>query len=141
MADLVERIGRREAKVSARGAKASDAALLARARELAAAHLAGPAFAARAEEFSVRWVSNMAHRWGSCTSVDGTIRISDRLRPFPSWVLDYVLVHELAHLIEPDHGEAFWALVNHYPLTERARGFLDGVSAAAQVSVGGPSSG
>ena len=73
---------------------------------------------------SVRWVDTMGSRWGSCTPVDGTIRISDRLSTFPGWVLDYVLVHELAHLQVPRHGPEFWALVNRYPRTERARGFL-----------------
>jgi predicted metal-dependent hydrolase len=73
---------------------------------------------------SVRWVDNQRSRWGSCTPVDGTIRISSRLAPWPRWVLDYVLVHELAHLSEPSHGPAFHALVARYPLVERATGFL-----------------
>ena len=54
----------------------------------------------------------------------------------PAWVLDYVLVHELAHLIEPGHGPAFWALVSRYPRTERARGYLDGVAATAGLHLG-----
>ncbi len=73
---------------------------------------------------SIRWVTNQAHRWGSCTPSDRTIRISDRLAGYPSWVLDYVIVHELAHLLEPNHGASFWALVNRYSRAERARGFL-----------------
>lgn len=73
---------------------------------------------------SIRWVSNQRHRWGSCTPAQGTIRISDRLSSFPDWVLDYVLCHELAHLTESHHGQDFWNLVNRYPMTERARGFL-----------------
>lgn len=55
--------------------------------------------------------------------------MSDRLRSVPSWVLDYVLVHELAHLQVPGHGPRFWELVGNYPQTERARGYLDGLSA------------
>jgi predicted metal-dependent hydrolase len=73
---------------------------------------------------SVRWVDNQTSRWGSCTPVDGTIRISSRLAPWPRWVLDYVLVHELAHLAVPSHGPAFHELVSRYPLVERATGFL-----------------
>ncbi|MCU1455835.1 MAG: putative metal-dependent hydrolase [Acidimicrobiales bacterium] len=73
---------------------------------------------------SVRWVANQRHRWGSCTPSTGDIRISDRLAPWPEWVLDYVLVHELAHLVESGHGRAFNALVDRYPLAERARGYL-----------------
>jgi predicted metal-dependent hydrolase len=73
---------------------------------------------------SIRWVGNQQQRWGSCTPADGTIRISDRLAPFPSWVLDYVVVHELAHLVVHGHGPAFKALVDRYPRAERARGFL-----------------
>lgn len=77
-----------------------------------------------AQPASVDWVTNQAHRWGSCTPSRGTIRISERLQTYPDWVLDYVLCHELAHLSEPNHGKAFWNLVNRYPMTERARGFL-----------------
>ena len=73
---------------------------------------------------SIRWVSNQEHRWGSCTPADRSIRISDRLAREPRWVLDYVVVHELAHLRVRGHNLAFWTLVQRYPLTERARGFL-----------------
>lgn len=73
---------------------------------------------------SIAWVANQEHRWGSCTPGHGTIRISDRMVGFPTWVIDYVIVHELAHLVEANHSRAFWDLVDRYPLTERARGFL-----------------
>jgi predicted metal-dependent hydrolase len=73
---------------------------------------------------SVRWSDVQRARWGSCTPSSGEIRISSRLERFPAWVLDYVLVHEMAHLRHPDHGSHFWSLVERYPLTERARGFL-----------------
>jgi predicted metal-dependent hydrolase len=73
---------------------------------------------------STRWVDNQVYRWGSCTPTDGSIRISSRLAKEPLWVLDYVLVHELAHLHVSGHGKAFWEIVNRYPLAERARGFL-----------------
>ena len=91
--------------------------LAARAEVLAARHrLATPA--------SIRWVDNQEWRWGSCTPADRSIRISSKLASYPPWVIDYVLVHELAHLEVPGHGPAFWALVNRYPRAERARGFL-----------------
>lgn len=73
---------------------------------------------------SIRWVDNQETRWGSCTPRDRTIRISSRLGPEPTWVIDYVIVHELAHLTVGGHGPRFWALVDRYPLAERARGFL-----------------
>jgi predicted metal-dependent hydrolase len=72
----------------------------------------------------VEWSDRQLHRWGSCTPVDRCIRLSSRLAAFPSWVLDYVLVHELAHLRHADHGPEFHALVDRYPKAERAIGFL-----------------
>jgi predicted metal-dependent hydrolase len=73
---------------------------------------------------SIRWVDNQRARWGSCSTTTGDIRVSNRLVDCPPWVLDYLLVHELAHLLEPNHSPAFWALVERYPKSERARGFL-----------------
>ena len=77
----------------------------------------------------------MTTRWGSCTPLDGTIRLSSRLREMPTWVLDYVVVHELVHLLVPGHGAQFWELVDRYPRTERARGYLEGVAAAAHLDL------
>jgi len=104
----------------------SDADLAVRAAELSARHLGG-----RARPTSIRWVGTRRARWGSCTPAAGTIRISDRVRGMPGYVIDYVVLHELAHLIIPGHGPQFWALLASYPRLERARGFLDGVSLAA----------
>ena len=104
----------------------TDEALLARARDLARKYLDG-----RVEPASVRWSSAQRARWGSCTPSDGSIRLSDRLQGLPTWVTDYVLVHELAHLLISDHSSEFWDLVGRYPRAERARGFLDGLSYAA----------
>ncbi len=101
---------------------ASDDELMARAQELSAAWLGG-----RAVPASVRWVDNQNRRWGSCTPADRTIRLSCRLRGMPEYVVDYVLVHELAHLLEPGHDARFWGLVQAYPRMERALGFLEGV--------------
>jgi len=83
---------------------------------------------------SVRWVDNQTARWGSCTIEDRSIRLSSRLQGMPLWVIDYVLLHELAHLREARHDDAFWELVNRYPRTERARGFLDGVAHGAGIA-------
>jgi predicted metal-dependent hydrolase len=131
VAEMLARLDARESRRS-RGPRASDAALLARARQLSGLYLDG-----RADPDSVRWVGNMSTRWGSCTPVDRTIRVSTRLRDTPGWVLDYVLVHELTHLLVPGHGAEFWELVNRYPRAERARGFLEGVAAAAQLDLTG----
>lgn len=77
---------------------------------------------------TIVWSARQNSRWGSCTPADRTIRISHRLGDFPSWVLDYVIVHELAHLIELRHSPAFHALVDRFPKAERAEGFLLAVS-------------
>ncbi|MDQ2651373.1 MAG: M48 family metallopeptidase [Actinomycetota bacterium] len=76
------------------------------------------------EPRSIRYVGNQASRWGSCTPSTGEIRISDRIAAFPDWVVDAVIVHELAHLVHRDHSPAFWELVHRYPKVERAYGFL-----------------
>jgi predicted metal-dependent hydrolase len=90
---------------------------------------------------SVRWVSNQATRWGSCTTADASIRLSDRLHDMPGWVIDAVLVHELAHLVHADHGVAFHALANRFERQEEATGFLDGVSWARAHAVSSPDAG
>ena len=115
------------ARLAAKDARrpGGDDELRRRALGLSRRHLDG-----RARPDSVRWVTNQRGRWGSCTPAERTIRLSHRLRDMPDWVVDYVLVHELAHLLVPDHSPEFWAWVGRYPLTERARGYLLGVAAA-----------
>jgi predicted metal-dependent hydrolase len=112
----------------------TDAYLAERAQRLIERHLSDQR-AAQAS-VSVRWVSNQHGRWGSCTPADRTIRISARIMDFPDWVLDYVLFHELVHLVVPFHNARFWSLVARYPKAERARGYLEGVSAAAGLGIG-----
>jgi predicted metal-dependent hydrolase len=73
---------------------------------------------------AVRWSDDMLHRWASCTPGTRTIRVSTRVANFPDWVVDYVIVHELAHFVQANHSPAFWELVARYPLSERARGYL-----------------
>ncbi|WP_344313938.1 M48 family metallopeptidase [Fodinicola feengrottensis] len=127
-----EWVDRMVARLAARRRRqpASDQELLARAVELGRRYLDG------ARPVSVRWVTNQRTRWGSCTPTDRTIRLSDRLADMPTWVVDYVLLHELAHLRVPDHSAKFWRLLEAYPRTERARGYLEGVAAAAGLDIG-----
>ena len=73
---------------------------------------------------SIAWADNLMSVWGLCTPSQSDIRISTRLVGFPTWVLDYVIVHELAHLHVPGHGPDFWSIVNRYPKSERAIGYL-----------------
>ncbi len=73
---------------------------------------------------SIHWSKTQRQRWGSCSPHSGHIRISDRLVDVPPWVLDYVIVHELAHLVEPNHSPAFYELEQRNPLAERATGYL-----------------
>ena len=120
-------VGRMLRRLEAREGRrhAGDEKLRERALELAHRYLDGTAL-----PDSVRWVDNQTARWGSCTPETSSIRISRRLVGMPSWVVDYVLVHELAHLRIPHHGRDFWELVRRYPRAERARGYLEGFSAA-----------
>ena len=104
----------------------SDDQLAARAADLSRRFLDG-----LAKPASIVWVTNQNSRWGSCTPADGTIRISGRVKGMPTWVLDYVILHELTHLLQPGHGSEFWSLLDAYPRTERARGYLEGVAATA----------
>jgi predicted metal-dependent hydrolase len=76
----------------------------------------------------LHWMSigfaEMQHQWGSCSFTEGTIRIAKRAASLPDWVVDYLLMHELAHLVHSDHGAGFHDLEDMYPLSERARGYL-----------------
>ena len=110
---------------SERRRRRTDDQLMRRARELCRDYLHD-----KVQPSSVRWVDNMTTRWASCTTASGEIRLSDRLQPLPAWVVDYVLLHELAHLVVPSHSTRFWELVARYPKSERARGYLEGISAA-----------
>jgi predicted metal-dependent hydrolase len=78
---------------------------------------------------SITW-RGMRERWGSCTSTDRTIRISDRLKGAPDYVLDYVLFHEAIHLQFFDHGAEFKALLSRFPLEAQAEAYLSGYEAA-----------
>ncbi|MGH3442307.1 MAG: M48 metallopeptidase family protein [Nitriliruptorales bacterium] len=128
IADLVARVtGRARAQ-----AVESDQALAARAAVLADTYLDG------VRPASISWSDRMERRNGSCTSLDRSIRISRRLAGCPDYVLDYVIVHELAHLLVPGHPREFHALVDRFPDADRAHGFLEGVAHAAHAPVLAP---
>jgi predicted metal-dependent hydrolase len=126
VARMLARLAVREGRI-----RRSDDELLARARRLVAHYLSDHDQVA--SPTSVRWVTNQNGRWGSCTPADRTIRISHRIQEMPEWVIDYVLLHELAHLVVPVHNSQFWDLVGRYPRAERARGYLEGIAAATGV--------
>jgi len=107
---------------------ASDVDLSARGAQLADRYLDG------VRPTSIRWVTNQRSQWGSCTCGTGEIRISDRLRVVPGWVLDAVVVHQLAHLVEPNHSPRFRALVDRYGRSKEADVFLDGFSLGREYS-------
>lgn len=120
-AEMVEDLVRRVLKYRPHLA-ASDRDLADRAELLAERFLDG------VRPASIRWVANQQSQWGSCSCGSREIRISDRLRVVPQWVLDAVLVHELAHLVEPNHSARFRALAARYPRSKDADVFLDGFS-------------
>jgi hypothetical protein len=94
--------------------------LAARARDLAGSY-------DLPEPRSIRWSNRQRMRWGSCNQASAEILISHRLAEVPRWVLDYVIVHELAHLVVRGHPPAFHRLVARYPRAERAAGYLQAV--------------
>ncbi len=120
---MVARIEKAERK-----ALLTDDDLLERALRLNDDYLGG-----LAKPKTVRWVANQNSRWGSCTPSDRSIRLSVRVQAMPTWVVDYVLVHELAHLLEPGHDAKFWGWVDQYPQAEKAKGYLLGWSASARL--------
>lgn len=115
VAQVVQKVERR-----ATSSNVGDAQLAQRAQALNQQYLDGKA---RCEH--IRWADNQLQRWGSCSPHSGRIRISGRLRAVPEYVLDSVILHELAHTIEPNHSAAFHALLAAYPYQERAAGFLE----------------
>lgn len=133
-ADEREIVPEMVAKIRAQEAarRIDDSVLAARTIELLAQW--APEFLERPT--SVRWSHSMRERWGSCTSVDGTIRISSRLGSVPSYVLDFVLFHEGIHLRFGDHGPQFQEVLSRYPNFARAEAFLDGYEAAEEASKG-----
>ena len=118
LAPIIEKL-RRRIERGARRRRVDDADLARIAGQLNREHFGGTL-----KWRSITWTANQERKFGSCTPVLGTIRISHRIATMPRFVLEYLVMHELSHLAEPGHGPAFWALVNRYPRTERARGYL-----------------
>jgi len=122
VAEIVEEVKRKRALVRAR----ADVDLETQAKRINRRYFGG-----ELSWHSIRWVGNMRKRLGSCTNggpTDGDIRVSEQIKGWPSWVIDYVVAHELAHRKYPSHSKAFWAYLNRYPRAERARGFILGLA-------------
>lgn len=124
LTDLVPRIARQRKRAT----RQSDIWLMNRASALNTQYFDG-----ELSWHSIRWVGNMKRRLGSCTTggaTDGDIRISERIRRWPAYVVDYILAHEICHRKYPDHSPAFWEYLARYPFVEKALGFLEGISYA-----------
>jgi len=117
--EMIALVLKREAK-----SRKSDEELVHMSAELLGAYL--PEFSERPA--SVAW-KPMRERWGSCTTVDRTIRISNRLEAAPDYVIRFVLFHELIHLRIPGHGDDFYALLDRMADKDRAESFLEGYEA------------
>ena len=124
VAELVAKLDKREEQ------SASQEQLALRARQISIKYLQMDVFETHKVPVTVRWVTNQNSRWGSCTPSEGTIRLSHRLQSMPQYVIDCVLLHELAHLLVADHGPKFKALIARHPEYARASAFLDGYSHA-----------
>lgn len=123
VATIVERVQRRETQQLLNEGDP----LRKRAAELNAQYFAG-----ELEIAAVTYVTNQNSLFGSCSVRRKTIRLSHHLAEVPEWVRDYVLMHEMAHLVEPGHGRAFWDIVNRYPRTQEARRYLKAFARSEQ---------
>lgn len=124
--DLLESIKAQLEKQKKRARRRTDADLQARAR-----HINQKYFGGKIRWEAIRWVPPMKTRLGSCTTggtTDGHIRISEEIKTWPQWVIDYIIAHELVHRLHPNHSKDYWeTLKNGFPDTDRARGFVQGV--------------
>ncbi|WP_241665795.1 M48 family metallopeptidase [Prescottella subtropica] len=130
VAEMIGKLDRADRRAASRAGRVehSDTDLADRAQLLSQRWLGGAA-----RPVSVRWVPPMRTRWASCTPHDGTVRVSELLQTVPSYVLDYVLVHELVHLyVLGGHNDRFWAQVHRYPKAERAVGYLEAYAAVTR---------
>lgn len=116
--EWVSRMAERMSERRRRDRLNDEGALARRAAELGDRYLGG------VRPAEIAWSATSRTRWGWCAPEGGAVTVSLAVADYPGWVRDYVIVHELAHLLVPDHSRSFWRLVNRYPLAERARGFL-----------------
>ncbi len=126
--ELITTITARVARQRKRAKRQIDTNLMERAARLNALYFDG-----ELSWHTIRWVPNMNHRLGSCTtggSTDGDIRISERIRQWPEYVVDYILAHEICHRKYPNHSPEFWQYLERYPFTAKALGFLEGIAFA-----------
>lgn len=80
------------------------------------------------------YLQRMKTKWGSCNHRAGNIRLNTELVKKPRDLLEYIIVHEMAHLIEPTHNERFIALLDqHYPVWREARDELNALPLTAEV--------
>lgn len=114
VAEMVSKLGKDDLRLTS-------TELMARALELNSLYLGN-----KATPITVEWSSRMERIWGSCTIEERAIRLSNRLDDAPRYALDYILLHELVHLIVAGHGPDFKALLAGYPQLERAEGYLEG---------------
>lgn len=78
------------------------------------------------------YLQRMKTRWGSCNHARGHIRLNTELVKKPRHLLEYVVVHEMIHLIEPTHGDRFIQLLDkHYPRWREARDELNALPLSA----------
>lgn len=79
------------------------------------------------------FLQRMKTKWGSCNARARNIRLNTELVKKPKDLLSYVVLHEMAHLIEPNHSERFVALLNkHYPTWREARAELNALPLTAE---------
>lgn len=124
--ELIEKLDGHYNKVS------SNEILDQRARYLVKNYLEIDPFQSYPVPIDITWVTNQNSRWGSCTPNDGKIRISHRLQLAPQYVIDAVLLHELIHLIVPDHSERFYEYLAKFEDYKLAKEFLAGYSFARE---------
>lgn len=79
------------------------------------------------------YLQRMKTKWGSCNHRAGNIRLNTELVKKPRDLLEYIIVHEMAHLLEPTHNERFVAILQkHYPNWYEARDELNALALAAE---------